>query len=314
MAEEKKKGLAFFENYKSMLKSIRFKIPAEAWFLISTVVSVAAAIASFSIIAVLQLPVSPLVSLVIFLVALDLMLGYPYLMALRRINAIEEALPDALKQLADTLKAGGTYEYALRELSTSEYGPLSHEMAEVLRKMEEGENLEDSLNSFSRSVDSVLVKRTISIINDAIKAGAGLADVLDEIADDVRAMHRIAKERIAGTMLQVIFIVAAGSVVAPVIMGMVTTVVQLLIETSASIITEKVQIVEAIAARDFIVILMQLYLMVEVIAAGAMIAMTREGRISKSLIYIPMLLLLAFVCYYMAIFVSGLMIGGIGAR
>ncbi len=314
MAEEKKKGLEFFENYKKMLKSIKFKSPAEAWVLISTVLALAGAIASFSAIAILQLPVSPLVSTVIFLVILDVLLGYPYLRALRRINAIEEALPDALKQLADTLKAGGTYEYALRELSTSEYGPLSHEMAEVLRKMEEGENLEDSLNSFSRSVDSILVKRTISIINDAIKAGAGLADVLEEISDDVRAMHRIAKERIAGTMLQVIFIVAAGSMVAPVILGMVTTVVQLLIETSASIVTEKAQIVEAIAARDFIVILMQLYLMLEVIASGAMIAMTREGKISKSLIYIPMLLLLAFVCYYTAIFVSGLMIGGIGAR
>lgn len=313
MAEEKEHGFKFFKNYKKMLKSVKFKIPAELWLLISTAVSIGAAIASFSIIAILQLPISPLVSMVIFLVAIDLMLGYPYLLAMRRVNAIEEALPDALKQLADTLKAGGTYEYALREISTSEYGPLSTEMEDVLRKMEEGENLEDSLNGFARSVDSTLVKRTISIINDAIKAGAGLANVLDEISDDVRAMHRIAKERISGTMLQVIFIVTAGAAVAPVIMGMVTTVVQLLIQTSAGIITNKAEIVEAINARDFIVTLMQLYLIIEVVASGAMIAMTREGKVSKSLIYIPILLLVAFVCYYTALFVSGMMIGGIGS-
>ena len=48
------------------------------------------------------------------------------------INAIEEALPDALKQLSDTLKAGGTYEYALREIATSEYDYLSKEMKNVI--------------------------------------------------------------------------------------------------------------------------------------------------------------------------------------
>jgi len=313
MAEKKGKGFKFFQKYKKMLKDVKFKIPAEAWLVLSTGISIAGAVVSYLLITMLTLPVSPMISAVIFLVLIDLMLGYPYLLAMRRVNAIEEALPDALKQLADTLKAGGTYEYALREISTSEYGPLSKEMDNVLRKMEEGENLEDSLNSFSRNVDSVLVRRTIAIINDAIKAGAGLADVLDEIADDVRAMHRIAKERISGTMLQVIFIIAAGSVVAPIILGMITTVVQMLIETSAGIVPDKAIIISAIETKQFVVTLMQVYLIVEVVASAVMISLTREGKVGKSLIYIPVLLLIAFVCYYIASFVSGLLIGGLKA-
>lgn len=311
MTEKEAHGFKFFQKYKRMLKEIKFKAKPELWVVLSTAVAIITSITTFAAIILLELQISPLVALVIFLVTIDLMMAYPYILATRRINAIEEALPDALKQLADTLKAGGTYEYALREISTSEYGPLSKEMENVLRKMEEGENLEDSLNSFSRNVDSILVKRTIAIINDAIKAGAGLADVLDEIADDVRAMHRISKERISGTMLQVIFIVAAGSVVAPIIMGMITTVVELLIETSAGIVTDRAQIVEAIETKEFIVLLTQLYLIIEVIASGAMIAMTREGKIGKSLIYIPVLLLIAFVFYYLALFFSGVIIGGI---
>jgi len=308
---EKKHGFEFLKKYKKMLKDIKFKVPANLWIIISTAASVAAAIATFGIITLLSLPVSPLVSLVIFLVVIDAMLGYPYILAVKRVNQIEEALPDALKQLADTLKAGGTYEYALREIATSEYGPLSKEMENVLRKMEEGENLEDSLNSFSRNIDSILVKRTIAIINDAIKAGAGLADVLDEIADDVRAMHRIGKERISGTMLQVIFIVSAGSVIAPLIMGMITTVIEMLIATSAGLAANNRVIIEALAARNTIVLLMQVYIIMEVTASSAMIALTREGKISKSLIYLPILLLIAFVCYYLSLFISGTMIGGI---
>lgn len=311
MHEKKVKGFAFFQNYKRMLKDIKFKIPAALWMIASTAAAIAAAMVIFALIALFELPVSQLVAFVIFLVVLDVMLGYPYMLAMRRINSIEEALPDALKQLADTLKAGGTYEYGLREISTAEYGPLSFEMKNVLRKMEEGENLEDSLKSFAENVDSTLVRRTIAIINDAIKAGAGLADVLDEIANDVRALHRIGRERISGTMLQVIFIIAAGSVVAPIIMGMVTTVIELLIAVSAGLVKTKFELVQAIASKDMIVILMQIYLVIEVVASGAMIALTREGKISKSLIYIPVLLLIAFICYYIAAFASGLMIGGV---
>jgi len=59
-----------------------------------------------------------------------------------------------------------------------------------------------------------------------------------------------------------------------------------------------------------IMLLMQIYLIIEVIASGAMIAITREGKLSKSLIYIPILLLVAFVCYYAALFGSDIFIGG----
>jgi pilus assembly protein TadC len=311
MVEKKKlQGFTFFQKYKRMLKQIKFKMPAAAWLILSVGLSLAVAAVSFVTITVLALPISPIVAFVLFLVVIDLMLGYPYVLAMRRINSIEENLPEALKQLADTLKAGGTYEYALREISNAEYGHLSKEMENVLRKMEEGENIEDSLDSLTTNIDSILVKRTIAIINDAIKAGAGLAEVLEEIADDVRSLHRIGKERVAGTMLQVIFIVAAGSLVAPAILGMVSTVIQLLIETAASLSASHTAVVETLWARDMIVMLMQIYLIIEVVASGAMIAITREGKLSKSLIYIPMLLLVAFVCYYAALFGSGVFIGG----
>jgi hypothetical protein len=96
-------------------------------------------------------------------------------------------------------------------------------------------------------------------------------------------------------------------------MGMITTVVQLLIETAAGITADKAAIVEAIAARDLIVLMMQMYLIIEVVASGVMISLTREGKIGKSLIYIPILLLIAFTCYYLALFASSFMIGGMRA-
>ena len=245
-------------------------------------------------------------------VVLDIVIAYPYLLALKRISSIEENLPDAFKQIGDTLKAGGTFEYALRGISTAEYGALSEEIDNILRRLQEGENLENSLKGFSQDVDSKLVKRSVNIIIDSVKSGAGLADVLDKISDDIRALHRIDQERKAGTIMQVLFLVSASSFVAPLILGMVSSILAFLIVAVATgaDLTKK-QLTEAIATKDLIVTLMQVYIFVEVVASAAMITMMREGKATRALIYIPILLLIAYVIYYLAVYIVNAMLGGI---
>jgi len=312
--EEKEGGkhkFELYEKYKEYLKQAGWKIDANIWILVSILVGVVIGLVTAVIIYFTGLPISQLMSFVFFLVVADLMLGKPYLQAIKKINLIEEALPDALRQMSDTLKAGGTYEYALREISTAEHGPLTNEMNEVLRKLEEGENLENSLNWFAERVDSRLVKRSIAVITDSIKAGAGLADVLEEISDDIREMHRIDVERKARTIMQVLFIVAAGAIVTPFILGLVSTIVSFLIEAAASgLAIDPLVKAQAITTSGLITTLMQAYLIIEIVAAGIMIALMREGSANKSIIYIPILLLVAYTIYYISLFWSGAFIGG----
>jgi len=302
--------MEWLKTYQRILDQAQMKVDAKVWIIISLAVSFALAIMTWFVILVTKIPVSTLMAFVILLVLLDLFLGYPIIKKDKRIDSIEEALPDALKQMADTLKAGGTYEYALREISTAQYGPLTQEMAQVLRKLEEGENLENSLRSFSRNIDSRLVKRSTEIILDSIKAGAGLADILDEIADDIRAMHRIGVERKTRTLMQVLFMVAAGGVVAPMIMGMVSSIVGFLMTSTlqglgAGMDVEK----NAKIALETIKFLMQFYIIIEVVASGLMIALMRHGKAKKGLMYIPILLLVAFIVYYLAAFMAAGMVG-----
>jgi len=110
MAQEKWEGFGFFRKYKRLLKQAKFKVPAEVWVLVSTAMAIVIAVLSLSMIILLELPISELVSLVVFMVVIDLTLGYPYLLASRRINAIEESLPDPLVRVplfkSDSLSAG----------------------------------------------------------------------------------------------------------------------------------------------------------------------------------------------------------------
>ncbi|HLC36146.1 MAG TPA: type II secretion system F family protein [archaeon] len=248
----------------------------------------------------------------IFVLLLDLILGFPYYKGTQRITQIERDLADGLKQMADTLKAGGTYEYALREVASAEMGYLSDEFNKVLRKLEEGENFENAMKSLTDNIDSRLVARTVTIIVDSVRAGAGLAEILEDIAEDVRESFRVGSERKSRTFLQFLFLVAAGSVVAPLIFGMVASIIGFLIQAATLTGTiSQLQRINAERARDTIILLLQVYIVVEVLASSIMISLMREGKISKALVFFPGLLTLAAIAFF-ALRIFGAAILGAG--
>ncbi len=292
------------KNYQEMFDQIEFEIDALLWIILSIV-----AAGTIALLVYLFLPDFILIGIASSIVVADLMLGYPYIKASQRIDEVEENLPDALKQMADILKAGGTVEYALREVAYAEYGPLKKELFEILRKLEEGENFSTALASLSENVNSRTVQRTVTIIIDAIRAGAGLADILDEIAEDVRETHKITRERKTRTLLQVIFMVAAGAFISPIIFGFVGTISDVLLG-AASAVGNQAEQLKAKNASDTIILGVRIYIMMQVIAVSAMIALMREGKLTKTIIYFPILLFIAILAYSASSVLSGGLLGG----
>lgn len=311
-----------FKNYKRYLRDIGIKMPPEMWILLAVVLAVALAAISWLVLEILNFQEIVLVILA-FILVLDLVLGYPYIKGVQRIEEIERNFSDALKQMSDVLRAGGTYESALREVASAEYGPLKEEMENVLRKLEEGENFENSLSALSQNINSRLVQRTIAIVIDSIRSGAGLADVLDDIADDIRDLYRISIERKTRTMLQTLFLVAAAAIISPFIFGMVSEIINFLINTTINtgiikdvvvggqVVSSAESIIQkAIDAKFIIVLFLEVYIFVEILASSVMIALMREGKASKSLIYFPVLLFIAFAIFFAARAGIGLILGG----
>lgn len=297
------------EKYAYYMLQANLDVPPVLWLVGSLVAALALGLLVF--LGLLMLKINePLLGVLAFSIVLDVMVGYPYMKGRSRIEAIEEALPDALKQISDTLKTGSTYEYALREVATAQYGPMSEEMKKVLRKLEEGENFENSLMSLTRSVDSRLVGRVITIIVDTVRAGAQLAEILDDISQDVREMNRISSERKTKTILQVIFMVAAGVMVAPFIFGLVSVVIDFLIRTSGNTGAVSGAGLTAVkGARDLIILSIKGYIFIIAIAASVMIGAMRDGKLSKSLLYAPLLLMVAYAVFFASQVLVGTIVG-----
>ena len=310
---EKLKNNKSFKLYARYLKDSGIKVHPLAWILLSIGVSIAASIAAFTLITLFEFN-ELIIPFIVFIVTADIMIGTPYLKGLKRLEEIERQLPDALKQMADTLKAGSTYESALREVAVPEMGPLGQEMENVLRKLEEGENFDNSLLTFSENVNSRLVKRVITIIIDTVRAGAGLADILEDIAEDAREMYRVHQDRKVKTMLQVMFMVTAGAIITPFIFGIISQITAFLITVAASsgAVADQLVILEALSARDLIGLLLQVYIFIEVGLASIMMSLMREGKASKSIIYFPALLLIAFVIFFVSRFAISLMLSSLG--
>jgi flagellar protein FlaJ len=290
-------------KYETQLIASGFAIDAMVWIILSVLISFGA---TFAIL--LFVPKYPVLAIVVLAALIDLLIGFPYFKAMSRIDQIEESFPDVLKQMADTLRAGGTYEYTLREISESEYGPIKKEMQEVLRKLEEGENFENSLKTLSENIDSRLVQRVVTIIIDSVRSGAGLADILEQISEDVREMKRLDRERKSRTMMQVIFMAVAGGAVAPAIFGFVSTVIRFLINSARASSPALQQ--NAVRAIGMIDLGVQIYIFVVIFAASLMIAIMRDGKMSKSILYFPILLFIAYTCYLAAQLISQNMFKG----
>lgn len=291
------------DKYQIYLYSLKIKVPALYWllaiFLASLILGLLTQFLSFKL------------GIIFFVVALDLGIGIPALLYNKHLMTIEKYWPEALRLIADTMKAGSSFDYALREAASADFGPLSYEFNEVIRRLEMGDTTLDALNHLALRVDSKTVRRTVTLIQECLRTGAQLSEVLEEIANDTKNLFRIKKERVTKTMLQVIFIFAAGGVIAPGIFGLVSVIISFLTDVASSTGVAGAQaIAEATVAQNTMSLLLDLYILIEVFAASAMISIMRDGKLTNLFLYFSVMIVIAYIVFSLAQFVLGNMITG----
>jgi hypothetical protein len=164
----------------------------------------------------------------------------------------------------------------------------------------------------SNRIDSKIVRRTITLIQECLRTGAQLSDILDDIANDTKNMYRIKKERITKTLLQTIFIFAAGAVIAPFIFGLTNVITTFLTDVAKNSGIASAEALDvSVATQQSIRFLLDAYVLLEVAAAAVIVSLMREGKFSNAIVLFPVMVVVAFIVYSLAQFLISTMLSGV---
>jgi len=104
----------------------------------------------------------------------------------RRINKIQQQLPDGLMMVAGSMRAGLGFAPSLESLARDIEPPLSQEFALVLREQRMGVKLEEALAHFNDRVPVTDVALFVSAVDISREIGGNLAESMASLADTLR--------------------------------------------------------------------------------------------------------------------------------
>src|SRR3989338_10721385 len=93
---------------------------------------------------------------------------------------IEDVLPDYLQLTASNIKSGMTVDRALWYAVRPRFGVLAKEIESVAKETMRGEDLKAALQKFADKYDSILLKRSISLLIEGVEAGGEIGDLLNK--------------------------------------------------------------------------------------------------------------------------------------
>ncbi|MFQ5815967.1 MAG: type II secretion system F family protein [Candidatus Hydrothermarchaeaceae archaeon] len=253
------------------------------------------AFVGFVLFIVASLLISPLIGLGIFASTLAAMFVYPKVQADKRRARIEETLPDALHHMSVAIRTGLVLESVIKEVSESEYGPLSDEFAQIVVEMRRGRSLKDALNGFSKRAGSKEVQRAMRLLLEGVEFGGPISDVLDEVSEDMRAVRVIQRERKTMTSQQISFLAMASLMAGPFVMGVVASIPQIMTEMAGGIGGAASFPLEEIGK---VVTALSFYVVGQAMSGSVMMAVVMYGNFKKGFKFMIPMGLVAYIVYF----------------
>jgi flagellar protein FlaJ len=112
-----------------------------------------------------------------------------------KILKLEERLADFLRDLAESSRSGQTLHEAIYTASGGEYGELLPEIQQMSVQISWGVSATEALERFAQRVNTPLVKRAVTLINEASSAGGDVSKVLEAAANDTKELQMLNRER-----------------------------------------------------------------------------------------------------------------------
>lgn len=133
---------------------------------------------------------------------------------------IESVFPDFLQLTSANIRAGMPIDQALWHAIRPNFGVLAKEMEDVAKQTMSGTDLEKALQNFGEKYESLLIKRSISLLIEGLNAGGEIGELLDRIATNIQESRMMQKEMAASVTTYAIFISVAAIAAAPFLLAL----------------------------------------------------------------------------------------------
>jgi flagellar protein FlaJ len=169
----------------------------------------------------LILKISLIFSLILTILIPFLFYSYVYYKNEKRLDNIEQDLPDYIRQLSSLIKVGYGIESAFNELSKTMHNSLNDEIRRALLEISFGKSFNESLIDIADRNNSENLKHTFQIIIFSKDSGGNISDILDSISNDLNDTIMLKKERKASVMMSVMFLLISSTIATPFALGMI---------------------------------------------------------------------------------------------
>ena len=231
---------------------------------------------------------------------------------------IEDVLADYLQLTASNIRAGMTIDRALWYAVRPRFGVLAKEIEIVAKETMRGEDLKTALQKFAEKYDSVLLKRTISLLIEGLDAGGEIGGLLNKIAVNIQENRLMKKEMAADVTTYVIFIAFATIAAAPVLFALSGVLIKVITSLGTGLSSEmSVQSVSGLAISfsgqgikysDFRIFAI-VNLTITSFFSAAMISTIKSGNIKVGVKYIPIFIFTTVTLFLIADKILGKLIG-----
>ncbi|MBR3214165.1 MAG: type II secretion system F family protein, partial [Methanosphaera sp.] len=154
---------------------------------------------------------------IVLLSTLPVMLFINYLVykKQKRLDSIEEDLPDYLLQVASLLNAGMALESSFDEISKNMDGYLNDEIKRALIEIRMGKTFNDAFMDIADRCDSYNLNKAIQIIINTKESGGNLSEILIVMADDIKQTQLLKRNKKTSVMMSVMFLLVSAIIATP---------------------------------------------------------------------------------------------------
>ncbi len=142
---------------------------------------------------------------------------------LTRRQELEDAWPDVLSGLAESLRAGMSVEMALDAVANQRNDRMGKMLRGVVAEMHNS-SFTDAMREFADDSGSPMIKRVVGILNVALVSSGSFSETLEHLSEEFWEIYIMRKERFAKTSGSANFILWGGSLVCPLLLGLIVSV------------------------------------------------------------------------------------------